>query len=97
MWDPFGRQKKEIGQENVSRVSNFGDPVSFFDNSAKKTTHPDPFNYFPSFWHDYHNMAQAGGTLGGEAIGEKQEETADQFTPFTLHEPDDTKMTAMTE
>jgi hypothetical protein len=42
-------------------------------------------------------MDQAGGTLGGEAIGEKQEEATDQFTPFSLDEPDDTKMTAMTE
>ena len=97
MWDPLGRQKKEIGQENVSRVSNYGDPVSFFDNSAEKTSHPNPFDYKPSLWHDFHNMAQASGTLGGNAIGEKQEDTADQFTPLSLEEPDDTKMTAMTE
>jgi hypothetical protein len=97
VWDPLGTQKAEVGQENVDRKSNKGDLVSIFDNSAKKTDHPNPFSYAPSFWHDFHNMDQAGGTLGGEAIGEKQEEATDQFTPFSLDEPDDTKMTAMTE
>ena len=95
--DLLGTQKAEIGAANVMRVSNKGDLVSFFDNSAKKTSHPNPFDYAPSFWHDFHNMDQASGTLGGEAIGEKQEEATDQFAPFSLDEPDDTKMTAMTE
>ena len=95
--DLLGTQKAEVGQENVDRKSNRGDLVSIFDNSAKKTDHPNPFSYAPSFWHDFHNMDQASGTLGGEAIGEKQEEATDQFTPFSLDEPDDTKMTAMTK
>ena len=68
VWDPFGTQKAEIGQQNVMRVSNEGDLVSFFDNSAKKTNHPNPFNYAPSFWHDFHNKEQARGTLEGVPI-----------------------------
>ena len=28
VWDPFGRQKKEVGQENVLRFSNKGDIVT---------------------------------------------------------------------
>ena len=68
VWDPFGKQKKEIGQENVMRVSNNGDIVSAFDMSAKKTSHPNPFDYKPSLWHDYHNKEQAGGTLDGKPI-----------------------------
>ena len=42
-----------------------------------------------------------GGTdpncRGGGAVPTQQEETTNQFTPFSLDEPDDTKMTAMTE
>ena len=68
VWDPFGRQKKEIGQENVDRYSNEGDLVSIFDNSAKKTRHPNPLDYAPSFMHDFHNKAEAGGTLGGKPL-----------------------------
>ena len=68
VWDPFGKQKKEIGQENVLRFSNSGDIVSALDNSALKTSHPNPFNYKPSFWHDFHNKEQAGGRLGGVSI-----------------------------
>ena len=68
VWDPFGRQKKEIGQENVDRYSNKGDLVSIFDNSARKTNHPNPLDYAPSFMHDFHNKEEAGGTLGGKAI-----------------------------
>ena len=68
VWDPFGKQKKEIGQENVMRVSNKGDIVSMFDRSAKKTSHPNPGNYAPSFFHDFHNKEQAGGTLEGEPL-----------------------------
>jgi len=68
VWDPFGRQKKEVGQENVVRFSNTGDIVSIFDNSALKTSHPNPFDYVPSLWHDFHNEEQAGGRLGGEVI-----------------------------
>ena len=67
-WDPSGRQKKYIGQENVLRVSNNGDIVSMFDRSAKKTQPPNPGNFAPSFWHDYHNKEQAGGTLEGERL-----------------------------
>ncbi len=69
VWDPFGTQKAEIGQENVSRFNTNGDLVSAFDNSALKTCHPDSFNYKPSFWHDFHNKGQAGGRLGGKVIG----------------------------
>ena len=68
MRDPSGRQKKEVGQENVSRFSNNGNIVSIFDRSAKKTSHPDPLNYAPSFMHDFHNKDQAGGRLGGVSI-----------------------------
>ena len=60
--------KKEVGQENVSRFSNNGDIVSISDRSAKKTSHPDPLNYAPSFMHDFHNKDQAGGRLGGELL-----------------------------
>jgi pimeloyl-ACP methyl ester carboxylesterase len=66
--DLLGTQKAEIGAANVMRVSNKGDLVSFFDNSAKKTSHPNPFDYAPSFWHDFHNKEQAGGTLEGVPI-----------------------------
>jgi hypothetical protein len=65
--DLFGTQKAEVGQENVDRQSNRGDIVSIFDNSAKKTNHPDPFSS-GSLWHDYHNQEAAGGTLGGRKI-----------------------------
>ncbi len=64
----MGTQKKEIGQENVDRESNKGDLVSIFNNSAKKTNHPNPFSYF-ALWHDYHNKEQTIGTLGGDVIG----------------------------
>ena len=47
------------------RFSNDGDPASFLDNSALKTTHPDPQNCAPSFWHDFHNKEQAGGRIAG--------------------------------
>ena len=68
VWDPFGKQKKERGQENVMRVSNKGDIVSMFDRSAKKTSHPNPGNYAPAFFHDFHNKEQASGTLEGEPL-----------------------------
>ncbi len=68
--------------------------MSIFDNSANKTTHTNPFDYAPSFWHDFHNMDQASGTLGGDVIGGAQEQT--QGT-MSFKEPGDTKMTAMTE
>ena len=97
VWDPFGRQKRGVGQENVLRFSNKGDLVSAFDNSTLKTSHPDSFNYKPAFWHDFHNMDQASGRLGGEVNGGEQEQTATQFNPMSFEEPDDTKMTAMTE
>ena len=63
--DPLGSDKAKLGQASVLRFSNNGDPVSFLDNSALKTTHPDPQNYAPSFWHDYHNKEQAGGRIAG--------------------------------
>ena len=63
-----GRQKEKIGQENVDRYSNEGDLVSIFDNSARKTNHPNPLDYAPSFMHDFHNKEEAGGTLGGKPI-----------------------------
>ena len=88
VWDPFGRQKKEIGQENVLRFSNKGDIVSAFDNSALKTSHPDPFGYVPSLWHDLHNQEQPGGRLGGEVV---------QGATASFDEPEDTKMTAMSK
>ena len=97
VWDLFGRQKQEVGQENVRRYNNNGDLVSFFDNSAKKTNHPDALSYAPAFWHDYHNKEQAGGRLGGEVIGGEQEQTTTQLNPMSFEELDDTKMTAMTE
>ena len=97
VWDLFGRQKQEVGQENVRRYRDKGDLVSIFDNSARKTTHQDSLNNKPSFWHDFHNMDQAGGRLGGEVIGGEQEQTTTQFNPMSFEEPDDTKMAAMTE
>ena len=95
VWDPFGRQKRDIGQENVLRFSNKGDIVSALDNSALKTSHPDPFSHKPSFWHDFHNKEQAGGRLGGNVIEQQQQATIQP--DFSMDEPDDTKMTAMTE
>ena len=91
VWDPLGRQKKEVGQENVRRFSNIGDIVSIFDNSALKTTHPDWYNYFPSFWHDYRNQEQAGGRLGRESL-------ENSITNFALPaDVKDTKATIITE
>ena len=66
--DLFGTQNADIGQENVLRFSNNGDLVSAFDNSALKTSHPDPGNYAPSFWHDFHNKEQAGGRIAGVSV-----------------------------
>ena len=68
--DLLGTQKADIGADNVMRVSNNGDIVSAFDMSAKKTSHPNPFSYAPSFWHDFHNKEQAGGTLEGVPVQE---------------------------
>ena len=42
--------------------------MSAFDNSALKTSHPDPGNYAPSFWHDFHNKDQAGGRIAGVSV-----------------------------
>jgi hypothetical protein len=68
VWDPFGSDKAKIGQENVTRFSNKGDPVSMFDNSALKTSHPNPTSYMPSLWHDFHNDEQASGRVAGVPI-----------------------------
>ena len=105
VWDPFGKQKKEIGQENVMRVSNNGDLVSAFDMSAKKTSHPNPFDYKPSLWHDYHNKEQAGGTLEGKPVQEidntvKTTWDTQPFNPFNQNKNliyDKTEGTKMTE
>ena len=88
VWDPFGRQKQEVGQENVLRYSNKGDLVRIFVDSARKTTHPNAFDYAPAFWHDYHNKEQAGGKLGGDVIGGEQEQTKGTMS---FEEPDDKK------
>ncbi len=45
------------------RFSNNGAMVSCLHNSALKTTHPDPQNYAPAFWHDFHNKEQASGII----------------------------------
>ena len=82
VWDPLGTQKAEIGQENVMRVSNNGDLVSMFDRSAKKTNHPNPMAYAPSFWHDFHNKEQAGGTLEGVPIEDNTVKTTWDTQPF---------------
>ena len=68
VWDPSGKQKKEMGQENAQRFSSKGDTASAFDNSALKTSHPDPFSYAQSLWHDFHNQEQARGRLGGDVV-----------------------------
>ena len=84
VWDPLGTQKAEVGQENVDRKSNRGDLVSIFDNSAKKTNHPNAFSS-GSLWHDYHNKEEAGGTLGGKPIVPKttpKMNTIDKTTPI---------------
>ena len=80
--DLLGTQKAEIGAANVMRVSNKGDLVSAFDNSAKKTSHPNPFDYAPSFWHDFHNKEQAGGTLEGVPIQDNTVKTTWETQPF---------------
>jgi hypothetical protein len=103
VFDPLGTQKAEIGAQNVMRVSNKGDIVSFFDNSAKKTNHPDPFNYAPSFWHDFHNKEQAGGTLEGVPIQDNTVKTTwdtQPFNPMNINKNltyDKTEGTKMTE
>ena len=89
------------------RVSNNGDLVSAFDRSAKKTNHPDPFNYAPSFWHDFHihNKEQAGGTLEGVPLQEidntvKTTWETQPFNPFNQNKNliyDKTEGTKMTE
>ena len=98
VWDPFGTQKAKIGQENVMRVSNNGDLVSAFDMSAKKTNHPN--NYSPSFWHDFHNKEQAGGTLEGVPIEDNTVKTTWDTQPYhpfntnlTYDKTEGTKMT----
>ncbi len=45
------------------RFNNNNDLVNYVDNSALKTTHLDPQNYAPSFWHDFHNTEQASGII----------------------------------
>ena len=110
--DLLGTQKAEIGAENVMRVSNNGYIVSAFDMSAKKTSHPNPFDYKPSLWHDYHNKEQAGGTLEGkpilppEASGQEIDNTVkttwdtQPFNPFNQNKNliyDKTEGTKMTE
>ena len=101
--DLLGTQKAEIGAASVMRVSNKGDIVSFFDNSAKKTNHPDPFNYAPSFWHDFHNKEQAGGTLEGVPIQDNTVKTTwdtQPFNPMNINKNltyDKTEGTKMTE
>ena len=42
--------------------------MSAFDNSAQKTSHPNPGNYAPSFLHDFHNKEQAGGRIAGVSV-----------------------------
>ena len=98
--DLFVTQKAEIGVASVMRVSNNGGLVIFFDNSAKKTNHPDPLNYAPSFWHDFHNKEQAGGTLEGVPIQDNTVKTTwdtHPFSPFnqnlTYDKTEGTKMT----
>ena len=39
-----------------------------FDNSAQKTSHPNPENYATSFWHDFHNKEQASGRIAGVSV-----------------------------
>ena len=103
VWDPLGTQKAEVGQENVDRKSNRGDLVSIFDNSAKKTNHPNPFDYKPSFWHDFHNKEQAGGTLEGVPIQDNTVKTTwdtQPFNPMNINKNltyDKTEGTKMTE
>jgi hypothetical protein len=97
--DLFGTQKAEVGQENVDRQSNKGDLVSIFDNSAKKTNHPDPFSS-GSLWHDYHNQEAAGGTLGGRRIVPKtapKMNTIDTTTPVVPNIDNTTKETWETQ
>ena len=105
VFDPLGTQKAEIGAQNVMRVSNKGDLVSFFDNSAKKTSHPNPFDYAPSFWHDFHNKEQASGTLEGLPVQEidntmKTTWDTQPFNPMNINKNliyDKTEGTKMTE
>ncbi len=63
--NPFGSDTAKIGQANVLRFRNDGDLANLFDNSALKTTHPDPQNYAPPFWHDFHNTEQTSGRIAG--------------------------------
>ena len=68
VWDPLGTQKRQDEMDGNLRFSNKGDLVSIFDNSAKKTYHPDPLSHIPSLLHDYHNEEQAGGRLNGNPV-----------------------------
>jgi hypothetical protein len=99
VWDPLGTQKAEVGQENIDRKSNRGDLVSIFDNSAKKTNHPNAFSS-GSLWHDYHNTEEAGGTLGGRRIVPKtapKMNTIDTTTPIVPNIDNTTKETWETQ
>ena len=104
MWDPSGSDKAEIGQKNVLRFSNNWDGVSAFDKSALKTAHPDPLNYKPSFWHDFHNDEQGGGRVtgtslnGGAKLSERWVDADKQSAPIVTPKMDvTTKGSWMTE
>ena len=101
VWDPLGLQKAEIRAENEMRVNNDGDLVSAFDRSAKKTNRPNPMAYAPSFWHDFHNKEQAGGTLEGVPIEDNTVKTTwdtEPLYPFNQNLIyDKTEGTKMTE
>ena len=88
-------KKGDRARERVAVQQRGGDIVSALDNSALKTSHPDPFNYKPSFWCDFQNKEPAGGRLGGKVIDQSQQATIQP--DFSMDEPDDTKMKAMTE
>ena len=98
---------KGMRERNEERIAGYGDPVAALDSSAQVIYDPDWWKKpFLGFGHDYHTIAAgfagfdgdgSGLNPGGGAAPTQQEQTTDQCTPFTLDEPDDTKMTAMTE
>ena len=82
VWDIFGENKK---YGKVERYRNLTDLISIFDGSANNNIKKNPFSSW-SFTHGYDNLAD-------NFKAEKSASPPD----FSMDEPDDTKMTAMTE
>ena len=82
VWDPFGEDKM---YGKVERYRNLMDPISFVDGSANNSIKWNPFTS-GSLWHAYDNIAD-----------HVHADKSDPPPNFSLDEPDDSKMTPMTE